>query len=283
MVVVGARFYESNENANGRQARAREAVRRLDGVLAVNLQFEDETFAPDGFVTLPVLRHDSRTVSGGSGARMPIMSEMLDRLAGIAAARGSRYFLFHNADIQITQDAVDWLRSSRLDAVAFCRADMDAASGRYLEMMIRGVDAVAFDLEWWRRERRHFRPYISGPPWWDNVYAAVICTHGRGTIVTDRQLIRHEQHPSTWSASGAFAEYTGYLAALDAPYFSRWAHYIAAVEAAGAAGDGSVLDRFEAHFFNGPLLSHAGRARHLARRIRAHYRHRGRFRLPASR
>ena len=274
MILVGARFYESGENANGRQARARESLLRLNGALPINLQFTDETFAPAGFVTLPVLRQDSRTVSGGSGARMPIMSEMLDRLADVADARGCRRFLFHNADIRVTQDAIDWLERAPFDAVAFCRADIDAQTGAPLGTMFHGVDAVAFDVGFWRRERRHFRPYISGPPWWDNVYAAVICTRGRGTIVTELPLIQHEQHASTWSASGAFAEYNGYLAALDAPYFSRWAHYVAAVEAEGAVGDRAALDRIQARVFAGPLLTAAGQARHAARQILAHVRYR---------
>src|SRR4029078_1275215 len=84
-------------------------------------------------------------------------------------------------------------------------------------------------------ERGRFRPYIAGEPLWDNVYAAVMASHGRIEIVDVQPGIFHEQHAGAWG-SGLFAEYNGMLAALDAPYFSRWAHYVAGVEAARQAG-----------------------------------------------
>ena len=159
------------------------------------------------------------------------------------------------------------------DGIAFCRADLDAATGAFAGMMVIGVDAVAFELAWWTRNRRYFRAYISGPPYWDNVYSAVICTRGRGTIVTDQELIAHEQHASTWSAAGAFAEYNGFLAALDAPYFSRWAHFVAAVQDARAAGTAYDNAQLLANVFSGPLLSPRERARHAARHVVARMRY----------
>jgi hypothetical protein len=272
MIVVGTRFYESNANANGRQQRAREAIRGLEGVIPINLQFADETFAPEGFRTLPVLQQDSRKVSGGAGARMPIVSEMLDRLADVARDHHCRAFMFHNADIRVAQGAVDLAGTGDYDGIAFCRADLDPATGAFAGMMV-GVDAVAFDLAWWTEHRRLFRPYISGPPCWDNVYAAVICSHGRGTIVTDRELIYHEQHPSTWSAAGAFAEYNGMLAALDAPYFSRWMRFVTAVRDARSSGQPYDTAHIVSQAFSGPLLSPAGRARHAGRQVLARLRY----------
>ncbi len=275
MIVVGSRFYVSDDNGNGRQERARVAARRLGSAFPVNLQFTDETLAPEGFHTLPVLAQDSRTVTGTTaGARMPIMSEMLDRLADVAAGRGCGAFMFFNADIQVSQQAVDWVASGRFDACAFSRADVDPKTGAFAGMMITGIDAVAFSVDFWRRERRRFRPYISGPPYWDNVYAAVICTHGRGDIISDRRMIDHELHPSTWSPSGAFAEYNGYLAALDAPYFSRWATYIAGLQQAGAPDSGVDAAPIREAVFKGPLLSPAGRAWHVGRQLRARSRYR---------
>jgi len=272
MIVLGTRFYESNDNANGRQERARAVIRGLTGVIPVNLQFTDETFAPEGFRTLPVLRQDSHTVAGGTGARMPVVREMLDRLADVAREHGCRHFMFHNSDIRVMQGAVDLAGSGEFDAVAFCRADLDAETGAPAGMMVIGVDAVAFDLDWWTRHQRHFRPYLSGP-YWDNVYSAVICSRGRGTIVTDRALIHHEQHPASWSAAGANAEYNGFLAALDAPYFTRWMHFVTAVQEARAAGGPYDTAAIVAKVFSGPLLSPSGRARHAARHLVARLRY----------
>ena len=154
MIVVGSRFYASDEHGNGRQARARAALLRMRDVIAVNLQYVDETLRPDGFLTLPLLTQDSCTVTGAPGTRMPIVSEMLERLADVAAGRGCRAFMFVNADIQVTQQAVDWVAAGRYDAFAFSRADIDPATGACAGMMITGIDAVAFDLDWWRRDRK---------------------------------------------------------------------------------------------------------------------------------
>src|SRR5262245_13518767 len=139
MIVVGSRYYPSDEGGTRRQQRARAAILGAAGVVPVNLQFTDETLAPEGFHTWPVLEHDSRTVTGASGARMPIMSEMLDRLADVARERGCRAFMFVNADNEVTQDAVDWVAGGRHDAYAFSRADVDPATGAFAGMMIRGI------------------------------------------------------------------------------------------------------------------------------------------------
>jgi hypothetical protein len=273
MIVVGSRYYPSDESGNRRQQRARAAILAATGVVPVNLQFTDETLAPEGFLTLRVLEHDSRTVTGAHGARMPIVTEMLDRLADVAGERGCRAFMFVNADNEITQEAVDWVAEARFDTYAFSRADLDPATDTFAGMMIRGIDAVAFGLDWWRRERRRFRPFISGPPYWDGVFAGVMCTHGRGDIISDRKLLYHQQHPSTWSAADAFAEYNGYLAALDSPYFSRWADYIGRLEAAGAPGVHVDATPIREAVFSGPLLSPASRVWHAGRQLKAHLRY----------
>ena len=272
MIAVGTRYYPSDENGNGRQERAREAMLRLKNVVRVNLQFADESSAPEGFTTLPVLKQDSRTLTGAAGPRMPAMSEMLDRLADVARSQGCRYFLYAHADIQVTQEAIDWIVSAGLDGCALSRGDVDPGTGTFAGMMVLGTDAFAFDVGWWTRERRRFRPYLAGA-YWDNVYAAIICSHGRGRIVSERPLIYHEQHPATWRTDGPCAEYNGFLAALDAPYFSRWAAYVSRVQQRIAAGAPVDSDALAAEVFSGPLLSPAGYARHVARSARARVRY----------
>jgi len=128
------------------------------------------------------------------------------------------------------------------------------------------------DVAWWGRERRRFRPYVAGEGCWDNVYASMICAHGRGEVVNDRPGIFHERHPPAWHAS-PFAEYNGFLAALDAPYFSRWCHYAARVDEARKAG--TPLDgRRLAHAMMGDArLSLRETARHTARQLRARLRY----------
>jgi hypothetical protein len=271
MIAIGSRYYPSDENGSGRQQRAREAILRLKGVLPVNLQFTDESLAPEGFTTLPVLTRDSRTVTGAAGPRMPVVSEMLDRLAEVAGGRACRYFMFVNADIQVTQEAIECIASTGLDGYAFSRGDVDPGTGAFAGMMILGIDALAFDVRWWTRERRRFRPYLSGP-YWDNVYAAILCSHGRGRIVSERPLIYHERHPATWSAEGACTRYNGFLAALDGPYFSRWVTYVGRIRGQETTGNIDP-DAVSADVFAGPLLSPAGHALHAARCVLARARY----------
>jgi hypothetical protein len=130
---------------------------------------------------------------------------------------------------------------------------------------------LAADVNW-RRERRRFRPYIAGEALWDNVYVAVMASHGDADIVDLDPGIYHEQHAPSWGG-GLYAEYNGYLAALDAPYFSRWAHYVAALQAARAAATPLDRDRLRADVFGPPLLRGLARPRHLARDLRARLRY----------
>jgi hypothetical protein len=271
MVTIGTRFYPASDDSERRQARARAALAALPGVRRVNLQFADETFRPDGFETRAVLQLDSTRVTGGGRVRKPIVSEMFDALADAAAERGDRYFAYLNADIEVTPEAVSRIADGGRDAYAFCRIDLAPGTRETRDVLLLGLDVFAADVTWWRRERRRFRPYIAGEALWDNVYAAVMASHGRAEIVDLEPGVYHEQHAASWGG-GLFAEYNGCLAALDAPYFSRWAHYVAALQ---SARDGLVIDRdrLRQEIFGGPLLSGLDYPRHLARDVRARVRY----------
>src|SRR4051812_834130 len=272
MITIGTRFYPAAADAERRQQHARDALLRLPGTHAVNLQFTDETFRPDGFDTRPVLRQDARTITGADGARKPIVLEMFDALAAIAASRGDRYFVYLNADIEVTADAVRRIAGGGRDGYAFCRVDLAEGSRSPLAVLLMGLDLFAIDVNWWTRERRRFRPYIAGEALWDNIYAAVLASHGNGEIVDADPGIRHEQHAVNWG-DGPYATYNGYLAALDAPYFSRWAAYHAALESARATGGALDRDALSREIFGPPLLQGLAYPRHLARSARARLRY----------
>lgn len=268
MIVIGSNFYPSAGDAGRRQDQARRALLALTEVLPINLQFADAEWTPPAIRTLRVLQQDSRTVTAAEGKRKPIVSEMLDALAAVADENGCRYVALVNADIEVTQEAVDRIVTRGLDAYAFCRMDVDARSRAHPAVQLYGTDLFAADVRWWRRQRRRFRPYIAGEACWDNVYAAIACSHGRAEIVHDAPGIFHERHDADWTA-GPFAEYNGYLAALDAPYFSRWAVYISRLQDAAATGRPIDCDAVAREVFSGPLLTPAGRVRHALRRARA--------------
>jgi hypothetical protein len=268
MITIGSCYYPAAGDAERRQQLSRASLIALgDGVHRVNLQFVDEAFRPAGFETLSVLQQDSRTVTGRGGARKPIVSEMFDALAAAAFAHGDRYFAYLNADIEVSAEAIRRIDAAGRDAYAFCRVDLAPGTRAAQGVLLIGLDLFAVSVDWWRAERRRFRPYIAGEPFWDNVYAAVIGSHGRAAIVDDDPGIFHEQHAGTWG-SGPFAEYNGYLAALDAPYFSRWVHYVAGLQAGLAAG---TIDRMRLmrEIFAPPVLGVADLPRHAARVVRA--------------
>jgi len=271
MIVIGANFFPSAGDAGRRQDQARRALLTLTGVLPINLQFADVDWAPPAIRTLHVLQQDSRTVTGAEGKRKPIVSEMLDALAGVADEHGCRYVAYVNADIEVTQDAVDRIDARGLDAYAFCRIDVDARSRARPAVQIYGTDLFAVDVRWWRRHRRRFRPYIAGEACWDNVYAAVACSHGRAEIVHDAPGIFHERHDADWTI-GPFADYNGYLAALDAPYFSRWTVYVAHLKTRTAGGGPVDPAALVSDVFSGPPLTLGGRAVHALRSLRARLR-----------
>lgn len=269
-IAIGSAFYPSEGDDRRRQLRARDALLALPGVVAVHVQFHDDAYAPKGLVTRRVLRLDSRRITGAAGRRKPIVSEMCDALAAVAREAGARYFAYINADIEVTPAAIEYVRSGGRDAYAFSRLDVDPDTGHALGIQRYGIDMLAIDTAWWARERRRFRPYIAGEAAWDNVYAAILCSHGRADVVNHRALIRHERHPMLWK-DGPFAEHNGFLAALDHPYFSQWARYIDALE--HAADPEAEHDRLIQEVLGDGRRSAGARLRHAGRQLRARWRY----------
>jgi hypothetical protein len=272
MIAIGTQFYPAAGDAGRRQERARAGLLSLDHVLPVNLQFADEDFQPEGFRTLRVLQRDARTVTGSAGVRKPIVPEMFDALAAVARTAGCRYFAFMNADIRVTQAAVDTILAGNRDGYAFSRMDVEPATGAEVGVQIFGLDMFAVDAAWWARERRRFRPYIAGEACWDNVYAALVCAHGNGRVINERPGIFHERHPTVWH-DGPFARYNGYLAALDSPDFSRWVRYATRLHEMLVAGAPLDRDRLATELLSDARLSAVETLEHAARKVRAHIRY----------
>jgi hypothetical protein len=273
MIAIGTQFYPAEGDTERRQARARASLLALEDIVPVNLQFVDERYTLDGFRTLPVLRQDSRTVTGtAGGARKPIVSEMFDALAGVARAEGCRYFAYLNADIIVTPAAIRRVLNGDGDGYAFSRMDVDPATGAELGVQIFGLDMFVVDTAWWSRERRRFRPYIAAAGCWDNVFAAILCAHGRGEIVNERPGILHELHPPLWHHDPLF-DHNGYLATLDAPYFSRWCHYATRLDEALKAGTFVDRRQLATATLGSARLSAGETIRHAARQLRARFRY----------
>jgi len=234
-VLIGMNFYAASGDAARRQARAIDTLRSLPGASCVNLQWPDGRFDVPGIPTLAELKQDARSVTGRDGPRKPVIPEMLDLLAAAAEKEGCRYFVYANADVEITVPALDRIRQTARDGYAFARTDIDPDTGMPLGPMLFGVDAFALDVAWWRRHRARFRPYIGGEPVWDNVYTAILLCHSNGEFVNQSGCLRHERHAVAWARS-PYGSYTALLAALDRPYFTLWAVFHAELTVLRTAG-----------------------------------------------
>lgn len=220
--------------AAGREAPAQAslvALEKAGEAHCVNLSFLDEA-GGGALETLAVLRLDAPRVSGASGPRKPIVSEMLDVLADEAGRRGIPRIGLVNGDIVVTRDAVRRAIDTPYPALAFSRTD--TGSGQPESNLLHGADMFTFAVDFWRRERRRFRPYILGEAAWDNVYAALIACHG-GALLNRERLILHERHATAFLDS-PYAHYIQLLAARDSSYFSLWCVYVARAEALRANG-----------------------------------------------
>jgi len=233
-ILIGTQFYPAHGDSERRQAQAMEALGKLTDVEAVDLQWDPTPPWRPWIRTVCDLRLDSRDVSGCDGRRKPVTTDVLRALADLAERGGHRYFMFINADIIVTQAAVTLVGDGAKEVYAFSRLDIDPATGRELEPTLSGLDAFAFDVRWWRANQHRFRPYIIGEACWDVVYAAIAMCHGDG-LLTSGGEIRHERHAMAWGQSG-FADYNGYLAAVDNRYFTLWCTYHARLMEARARG-----------------------------------------------
>ena len=245
-VLLGTQFYAAPDDAARRQANCAASLVALRDADLVNIQWRNDAYQQPGVETLAVLERDAAAVVGVAGRRKPIVTDLIDALAAEAVRRGLRYMALVNGDIVVTQAAVDRILGGAQETTAFSRMDVDAASGREVQIVSWGLDAFAFDVAWWRAQRGRFRAYVLGEICFDNVFAAIMMTHGDGAIENRRGEIRHEQHPS--QSGGAYSRYNSYLAALDSPYFTLWARYVAALdemrrEGASEAAEHAMLRR----------------------------------------
>jgi hypothetical protein len=281
-VLIGLQAYPADAETARRQRRAASALLGLAGVEAVNLQFRHgPQVAVYGMDCAAVLVRDSLAQTGAPGLRKPMAPEIFDVLADLAARRGHRYFAYINADIVVTPAAVTAVRDLARETYAVSRGDVDAvlsAPARVAPpdatIMTAGQDMFVVEVEWWRRNRSRFRPYVVGEALWDNVYTAIMMCHSNGLLLNREPLVLHERHPAGWHDESPSARYNGMLAALDSRYFSLWSQYWQRLTAARERGSGAAEEdalRAEAFAWR-PSVAAAARQALRSVRARARYR-----------
>jgi len=226
-VLVGLQLYPGNAAAMRSQQRAVRALAELPAVEAVNVQFQGRPPASSPEIeTIAALTTDSIAIAGPGGNPKPITTEMFDVLCSTASARRHEHFAFINSDIVILPEAMDAVAQQRRETYAISRFDVDSVDDPSTgTVLTSGLDMFVVSVDWWRRNRHRFRPYVIGDFCWDVVYGAMMRCHSNGVILNRDRLILHERHPTAWNDDTLTARYNGFLAALDARHFSIWCQY----------------------------------------------------------
>jgi hypothetical protein len=201
------------------------------------------------------------------------VAEILAALAGVAASRGIPLFALTNADIIFTQQAIDWIISTRKEAFVLSRENFDGATGAPRGIELSGTDVFAMTTKWWQANAHRFRSYVLGEGGFDNVYTAIMMCHADCAIENRRALVRHEIHPMAPMPSPHFGEYIRLLCALDAQYFTRWCVYwdgLVRLRTRGASEEEERLWARDAFRWN-PMLRE--RLVQRARNVKAHVRY----------
>lgn len=224
-LLLGTHVRGGSGDSARREAAAQASLAALSAAgLAdcVDLTFPDEEGVSGAVPELCALRLEAARVTGTPGPRKPVVSEMLDVLAGEAERRRVSRIALVNGDIVVTPEAIARVTNPAVPAFAVSRTD--TGGGEPDAQLLYGVDLFVFDVEFWRRERGRFRDYFLGDPVWDNVYASIAVCHG-GRLLNRERLILHERHPSQWRGS-VYGPYLRLLAVRDSSYFSRWCDYV---------------------------------------------------------
>ena len=224
-LLIGTHTFAAPGDGARRQAACIASLTTLRGVRIVNVQFAHAPHHVAGIETLAVLRNTSNDLSGRVGPVKPDVSEIFAALAAEAVSRRIPLFCYTNADIIVTPQAVDWIRSTPKETFVLSREDFDGATGAVLGMELAGTDVFAMTTRWWRENAHRFRPYLLAEGGFDNVYTAIMMCHSDGALENRRPLVRHERHTSGPMPSPHFGEYIRLLCALDAQYFTRWCVY----------------------------------------------------------
>jgi hypothetical protein len=279
-ILLGTNYYEAGADEDRRQLQSALHLSALSDVAPANLQWHDEPYErlAQHVRTVSVLRRDAREATGYNGRRKPLATEVFDALAKIARVDGHHYFGFLNADILVTQQAVDAILSGGRETYVFSRTDIDS-QGQPLGLMLYGMDMFVCRVDVWPGVRRKLRPYIIGEQCFDNVYTAVMMSESDGAVVNRAGCILHERHESRWRNNDPYGEYNYFLASLDSRYFSMWVAYcerlIGARRQGASEADEEAIAKEAFMWRRSVAASSVQMGRQLKARFR-HWRHRAR-------
>ena len=226
-LLLGTHVFPATGDTKRRLNLAFDSWRELD-VPLVDLAFNDTPPANEHqFFEYRCLKRDSNTVCNCQGIRKPLVSDLFDGLCSRAKEIGCRYFVFSNADIQLTRQFKDLIAHTDLDAFIFTRHDYTSEpSEGDAKLFYRGQDTYAVRTQWWIDNRQHFQPYIIGESLWDNVYTAKFARKGRSELAYLKNVCLHQRHAQQWNPRSPFGRYNEMLRLrYDYLDYGMWASY----------------------------------------------------------
>src|SRR5881394_4443412 len=125
-IVLAVNAFPASGQVGERNAGALADAMQLSRVELVNVLPTDRPYEIDGIQTLRLLKRDAVDVTGIAARRLPIVADIFDVAARHALGVRAEYFAFANADIVVTQAAVDLVAAGAHDAFVFSRTDVDA-------------------------------------------------------------------------------------------------------------------------------------------------------------
>ena len=225
--LVGTHIYPAKGDDYQRLCSAFDTWRNLD-VPLINLAFADAPSRNEpNFEEITCLTRDSNTATGCEGIRKPLMNDLFDGLYDAAKAKNCSYFVFSNADIQLTRSFYDLVSTSELDSIIFTRLDYnESPQSDDAKLFMRGQDTYAVRTEWWAENRQHFGPYIIGESLWDNVYTSKFARLGRSALSYSKDMCHHQRHDQKWNPESKFGRYNEILRLrYDYLDYNMWSLY----------------------------------------------------------
>lgn len=233
--LVGTHIYPAKGHDHQRLRSAFDTWRNLD-VPLINLAFADAPSRNEpNFEEITCLTRDSNTATGCEGIRKPLLNDLFDGLYEAAKAKNCSYFVFSNADIQLTRNFYELVSTSELDSIIFTRLDYnESPQSTDAKLFMRGQDTYAVRTQWWAKNRQHFRSYIIGESLWDNVYTSKFARLGRSSLSYSKDMCHHQRHDQKWNPGSSFGRYNEILRLrhdyLDYNMWSLYAKKLSALD-----------------------------------------------------
>jgi hypothetical protein len=130
--------------------------------------------------------------------KLPFVNDIFDVLCNNC----EDYFLFCNSDIILSQNLIDQINNTDIEAQAISRIEIphiNKLSDSFCPIRIEpaGFDCWIFSKKWWIDHKHLFQDYLLGKPYFDVYYAMLMFLHSKNLFISNQYLIYHILHEKT--------------------------------------------------------------------------------------